>query len=161
MGWASALAAASTVFSTVGAYRNSQSAKAAYEYQAEVARNNATVNEWKAQDAITRGQTDEANRRMQTAQLKGRQRAAMAARGVDLGEGSALNILTDTDYMGEIDALTIRDNANREAWAFRSAGANDTANAGLLSTRASNESPGREAFTSLISSASKVAAGGK
>lgn len=143
--------------SAVGAYNKSKADKAAYEYQAQVARNNAQVAEWQAQDAIMRGQTAEGNQRMKTAQLKGTQRAAMAARGLALDEGSPLDILTTTDLMGERDALTVRDNAAKEAWALREQGKGYTANAGLLGFRADSESPLMSAGSTLLTGAGQVA----
>lgn len=145
--------------SAIGAYNQSKASKAAYEYQAAVANNNATMAEYKARDAITRGQSAEVAQRMRTAGLKGTQRANLAARGLDLGEGSALDILAGTDYMGEADALTIRDNASREAWGYRNNAASSSADAGMYGSRASAESPGTAAATSLLTSAGTVASG--
>lgn len=143
--------------SAMGAYNQSKGTKAAYEYQAAVNRNNATLAEWQARDAITRGQRAEQSQRLKTAQLKGSQRAALAARGVALDEGSALNILDDTDFMGEADAMTIRDNAAREAWGARTQGANYESDASMLSARAGAESPFKAAAGSLLTSAGSVA----
>lgn len=143
---------------TIGAYNRSKADKYAYEYQAKVAANNAQVETWKAQDAITRGQSDVARSQLATRQLKGAQRAAMAARGIDLGEGSALNILTDTDVMGQADANTLADNAAKEAWAHRVAATGAASNASMLSTRASNESPFLSAAGTALTSAGSVAA---
>ena len=49
-----------------------------------------------------------ANRRLQTRRVKGAQRAALAANGVDIGVGSAAESLATTDIVGERDANTIR-----------------------------------------------------
>lgn len=143
--------------STMAAYNQSKASKAAYEYQAAVANNNATLDEYKARDAIMRGQSAEIAQRMKTAGLKGTQRASLAARGLDLGEGSAADILASTDYMGETDALTIRDNASREAWGYRVRGSNSSADAGMYGARSRAESSGMAAATSLLTGAGKVA----
>lgn len=145
--------------SAISAYNQSKASKAAYEYQAAVANNNATLDEYKARDAIMRGQSAEIAQRMKTAGLKGTQRASLAARGLDLGEGSASDILTSTDMMGETDALTIRDNASREAWGYRVRRDGTTADAGMYGSRASAERPGMAAATSLLTGAGKVAGG--
>ena len=47
------------------------------------------------------------------------QRARMGANGIALDGDSASRVLTDTDVLGEIDAMTNRSNAEREAWALR------------------------------------------
>lgn len=145
------LAVASMAFQAYGAYQQSQSAKDAAEYQSAVARNNATVAEWQAQDAIKRGESDEARQRLLTKQLKGTQTSKLAANGIDISEGSALNILSDTDWMGEQDALNVRDNAAREAYGYRQQGANSSANAGLLKYKADSENPLMSATTSVMS----------
>jgi hypothetical protein len=140
-----------------GAYGSSKASKAAYEQQAQVARNNAQLAEWQAQDALTRGQRAASAVRMKGAQLKGTQRATMAANGVDLGVGSALRILADTDYLAGMDAGTALDNAAREAWAIRNQAAGFTAESNLLQSRADAEKPWMAAATSLLGSATRVA----
>lgn len=140
-----------------GAYDKSSAERYAYEYQAKVAANNATVATWRAQDAITRGQTETARQQLKTRQIKGAQRAAFAARGVDMGEGSALNILSDTDLMGAVDAATITDNAAKEAWALRAEASNANANAGLLRARAAAENPAGSALGTVLTTGGTVA----
>lgn len=156
-GLATGLGIAGAVMSTTGAYSKSKSDKAAYEYQSAVSRNNATIAEWQARDAITRGQTAEQQQRLKAAALKSTQRASFAARGLALDEGSPLSILDDTDFMGEMDALTLRDNAAREAWGYRVQAGNYAGDAGLLSGRADAESPLRAGGTTLLSNAGSVA----
>lgn len=140
-----------------GAYNQSKAAKQSYEYQAAVQRNNAQIAEWQAADATSRGQKAEQAQRLKVAQLKSSQRAGFAARGIALDEGSPLNILNDTDYMGELDALSIRDNAAREAWGHRMQGANAGSDASMLSARAGAESPNSAAVSSLLTSGGAVA----
>lgn len=154
---APALQVGGAVASGVGAYQSSRGARAAYRAQGQVAENNARLAEWQAEDAIRRGARDVSRSRMKTAQLKGTQRAALAANGVDLGVGSALNILTDTDYFGDVDADTITDNAAREAWAIRNQAAGFRSEADLFNSRAARESPWLAGGTSLLTSAGKVA----
>jgi hypothetical protein len=55
----------------------------------------------------------------------------MAANGIEIDSGSPLDVLMDTAQLGELDALTIRANAEREAYGFRSQQGNLTAQAGL------------------------------
>lgn len=143
--------------SAVGAYQGSQASKAAYAAQAQIAQNNAQIAGWQAEDALARGGRDANRSRMRTRQVKGSQRAALAANGVDLGVGSALQILSDTDFFGEIDANTIKDNAAREAWALRNQAANFTSESALLRSRSDAESPWMAAGTSLLTSAGRVA----
>lgn len=154
---ATGLQVAGAITSTAGAYNKSKSDKAAYEYQAAVNRNNSTMAEWNARDAITRGQKAEQQQRLKTAALKSTQRASFAARGMALDEGSPLAILDDTAFMGEQDALTLRDNAARDAWGYRVQAGNYASDAGMLSTRADAESPLKAGASSLLSNAGAVA----
>lgn len=102
-----------------GQQQQAQAQRASADYNAAVQRNNAVLANQQAQDAVERGRVDESRHRRQVQQLKGRQTAALAASGVDVNSGSALDTLGDTAVMGEIDALQIRDNASREAWRYR------------------------------------------
>lgn len=154
---ATGMQVAGTVASTYAAYNKSRADKSGYEYQAQVSANNAQYAEWQAQDAITRGQRTEQNSRMKTAQLKSSQRASLAARGVALDEGSPLDILTSTDYMGELDANTISDNAAREAWALREGARGSMSNADLLRSRADAENPLFSAGSTFLTGAGAVA----
>lgn len=148
---------AGTVAGAYGAYKQSKATKASLEYQASVARNNAEYSESQARDAIRRGQVAENDVRRRTAQLEGSQRARLAANGIDLGEGSALNILLDTSYFGELDALNVRDNSAREAAGFRTQRSNQSSNASLLDARAGMEDPFGAATTTLLTGAGAVA----
>lgn len=148
---------AGTVASAIGARNKAKAEKGAMEYQAAVARNNAQIAEWQAEDAIRRGQVTKQQSQLKTNALKGRQRAMMAERGIDLGEGSALNILTDTDMIGAIDANNATDNAAREAFGFKVQGSNYKSNADLLTARAGSISPNGAAFGSLLTGAGSVA----
>lgn len=151
------LQTAGAAWATLGAYNKSKADKRAYEYQAQVARNNAQLAEWEAQDAIMRGQTAEGNQRMKTAQYKSSQRATMAARGLALDEGSPLDILTTTEFIGERDALTIRDNAAKEAWALRERGKGFISDAQVFQARADSENPYGSAIGTALTGGGQVA----
>lgn len=141
-----------------GAYNSAQAQKQSLLYDAQVADNNATLAEWQARDAITVGNLKEQSVRMQMAGVKGSQRAAMAANGIDLTQGTAVDVLTSTDYMGERDALTVRNDALRSAWGYRTQGVGYQDNARMSRTGANSISPTAAAATSLIGDAGQVAA---
>lgn len=99
------------------------------------AETNRRLSEAQAQDALLRGTKDEARYRRQVAFIAGQQKADFGARNVTVS-GTPLDILSDTAQIGEEDALTIRNNAAREAWGYRNQaseasrwGANQKANA--------------------------------
>lgn len=149
--------AAGGVAAAYGAYNKSKAEKTAFDMQAKVADNNKQYATWQAEDAIRRGQKATVAQQLKTRQLKGAQIARMAENGIDLGEGSALNILTDTDLMGAIDANTVTDNAAKEAWFYRAQAGNYGANADLLRYRSSAENPMGAASGTLLTSAGNVA----
>lgn len=149
--------AAGAVLSILGAYKKSKGDKEAYNYQAQVDRENAKVAEWEAQDAIMQGQKAEVKRDLKTGNLIGQQEAAFAARGVALNEGTPLRVLNDTAFMGQQDALTIRNNTAREAWALRNQSTFNMAEAGLTQRRADNENPFMNAAGTALTSGGTVA----
>ncbi|MCY1201811.1 hypothetical protein D9M72_132820 [compost metagenome] len=148
---------AGTAASMVGASNSAKAEQNSLNYQAEVSANNAQIAEWQAQDAIRQGQQQEQQSRLQYAAMKGMQRAALAANGVALDEGSAVDILTSTDYLNEMDASTIRSSAARTAWGYRTQGANYSDNEKALRAGAGAISSGSAAGLSLLGSAGQVA----
>jgi len=131
------------VATMAGQAQASSAAQGQAAYQAGVLRNNKILADRAAQDALDRGKVAEDRQRIQTRQLAGRQRAVLAANGVLVDSGSALDITSDTAMIGELDALTIRANAEREAEGFRQQGANFSSEADLADAR------GRQAKSSL------------
>lgn len=142
--------------STIGGFFSAQTNKANLNAQAVLDGINARMAESTAQSILYAGQREESNSKLKTAQLKGSQRAAMAANGVDLGGDSAVNVLTSTDVMGEADANTIHANAVRSAWGYRTQATNMQNDALMKRAQASSISPGTSAFNSLLTSASSV-----
>jgi len=137
------LQGAGAINSTVGSYYAAGAQRSALELQADLA-------EVSAKSTMLAGEREQQRSRLNTAQVKGAQRAAMAANGVDLSSGTANRVLTSTDLVGEVDAQTIAANALRTAWGYRTQGAQSRATAGAIS-------PGMSALTTLMGGASQVA----
>lgn len=135
--------AAGAASQTVGSWYSAKSQQSSLALQADLADINA-------QQALLSGQRETQRARLATAGLKSRQRAAMAANGVDLGSGSALNVLTSTDLLGEIDANTIESNAIQAAWGYRT-------QASQARSQAKAISPFASAASTLIGGAGQVA----
>jgi hypothetical protein len=108
-------------FALIGAQGllGASSAQQAGAAQASADRQNASYSDIAAKDSIRRGATEEDQQRLQTIGAIGTQRAGFAANGVDVNSGTAANIQDDTAQLGEFDALTIRNNAAKEAWGYR------------------------------------------
>lgn len=125
-------------------------------YQSGVSSANAQLAELRAQDATRQGTLSEMDLRSRVKQVKGQQRAAFAANGVALNEGSPVQVAASTDWVRDVDIATIRNNAARAAFGYRQQAANATAQAGAYSAGAGAVNPGLSATTSLLGSAGSI-----
>lgn len=164
MGITACVAAGATLvgggISAYGSYQSGQAAKATGNF-------NARVGELQAQDSIQRGEFDVRQQRMATRSLIGAQRAAYGAQGVELDEGSALQVQRDSAGFGELDALMVRNNAAREAWGHRVDAINSRM-AGKYAARAANTqaistlaTSGADAFSAYRSAGGWSGGGGE
>jgi hypothetical protein len=111
--------AAVGILNVVGGVTQAYGQVQAGRSSARVAEFNAQMAELQARDAERRGGEAANRHRQQVTRVIGSQRAALAAQGVDVGDGSALDMQIDTASLGELDALQIRNNAAREAFGYR------------------------------------------
>lgn len=124
---------------------------------ATIADINAGQSELAAQQELARGNATVAATSQRAGQVKGAQRAALAANGVDLSEGSAAEVLTSTDLAKENDINTITANAVRAAWGQRMQATNFENEALTKRAGADSISPLMATTTSLLGSASQIA----
>lgn len=110
-----------------GQQQNAQAAS-----QASALRQNALFLNRAADDAVNRGAIDADQQRVQTQGVIGTQRAAQASNGGLVNEGTNAIIQEDTAQLGELDALTISNNAAREAYGYRVEAENNLTNAKAL-----------------------------
>lgn len=98
---------------------------------ADALRKNAVFLDRAAADARRRGAHESDLQRIRGEQAIGTQRAGMAAGGGRVDEGTNAIITQDTAQLSELDALTISNNAAREAWGYsvEAADKRDTAKA--------------------------------
>jgi hypothetical protein len=115
----SLIAVAGLVLGVAGGVQQANAQQAQANYSAQVSENNAKSAEVMALDAHRRGAEAEERQRMLTRQRIGAQRVALAANGLDIGTGTAVDLVAETAGFGEMDALTIRTNAAREAWGYK------------------------------------------
>lgn len=92
-------------------YRAGESADKAAKYNAEMDRRKAT-------DALQRGAIEAGQRRDRARRVAAAQAEGIGMSGVSTSGGTALQLLTETASLGELDALTAANNATREAWGF-------------------------------------------
>lgn len=138
--------ATTAVSAGVGAY----SAYSQGRTQKAVAANNANIAEMAAADAENRGETAAQAATQQARQVASAQRAAFSARGVDIGEGTASDVIAQTDFFGQADAATARTNGRKEAWNARAQKAG-------YQMEAASTNPGLNAGLSLLGGAGQVA----
>lgn len=146
-----------TLASTIGGFYSASTQKRSLQSEARIAEINANIAELGAESALLQGQSEIGRLTLQAGQLKGRQRAVMAASGIDLGTGNAAEIQASTELMKEIDKETIQTNAARAAWGYRTQSMNFRNQAAFSRATARGINPGAGAITSLISGATSVA----
>lgn len=153
-----AMSAVGTAMSAYGAKQQADAQAQAAQYQAQVALNNQKIAGQYAQQAIADGENKVAAKQEQTSQMIGSQRAAMAANGVQLDSGSPLRLQEDTARLGNVDALTIRNNAAREAYGYQLQGLSYGQQAQLDEATASNAvtAGNLNMFSSIAGGASSI-----
>ena len=129
----------------------------ALNFQADMNKINARMAERSAQSVLLQGQQQIGSLTLRSGKIKSAQRVALAANGVDLGEGNAAEIQATTDLMTEVDKNTIEANAIRSAWGYRTQGVNASNQALMSNASASSINPNNAAMSSLMGSAGNVA----
>jgi inorganic triphosphatase YgiF len=110
------------------------------------------------------GERQGANIGLRAGQVKAKARSSMAARGIQLGEGNAAEVIASTDLMKEVDMLTVNANTVRAAEAARTQSVNysnaallEGVSASNLMTSADSISPFMGAYSSMLGSATSLA----
>ncbi len=108
------------------------------QYQAQVAADNQAIAEQTAQDDLSQAAAAQQQQQMQTAAKLGAQRAQLAADGVALDGGSALDVQSDTAMLGELNALSVRSDGQDQAYSALAQAMDDGAQSGLDDFKAAN-----------------------
>ncbi len=134
----------------------------AANFRAAVASNNVILSERAAQDAEAKGKIEANKRRRLGAQQIGRQRVQLASAGQLVDTGSGLDLNVDTAEVTELDALTLENNAAREAVGFRQQGANFQNDAQFLTLQGKNAAKAADtkAFGTLLTGFGRAGAAG-
>lgn len=102
------------------AFAGASATKHAMARQAEIMEDNRKLAQMGAESAMRAGDAQIAQITYQAGQRKARQRAALAANGVDMtGGGSYAEVLASGDIMKEIDKDTAKMNALASAWGYK------------------------------------------
>lgn len=149
--WMQAAAGLVSAFGGMSVTRHQNSIAKA---QANIARINAQSMELQAQAVLRANESATVRKTMEAGQVKSAQRAALAANGVAVGEGSAAEVQASTDIVKEMDKNQMKENAVRNAWGYRMQAANYEGQA--LMAEASKQSVGLNFATSILNTASQV-----
>lgn len=146
-----ALTAANSGMQYLSGRRAASGVEAQANYEAGVLDLNAGSAEQQRADALARGREAENRSRADTRGLIGAQRAALGASGVDISSGSAAQVQADAAAQGELEALTLRNNARREAYGYQVEALNLRTRADLTRRAGHNQAAGiRDAAASTL-----------
>lgn len=131
-------------------YTQSNAMRAQAGYEKAAALENAKIMDRQAADAEARGEADASLIGRRARQMVGTQRARLAAQGVDVNTGAAMDAQVDTQTMSEMDKLTARNNAAREAYGYRSSAVATRAGASIqaMGARSAARSTLLQSYTS-------------
>jgi hypothetical protein len=105
-------------------------------YQAAIARNNAIVEGYNAVHAVQAGGVAAENAGLRNAQEVGRVKTTLAASGIDVNSGSAVNAEESQREVGLLSEETVMNNAELQAYGYRTQAAADTSQSQLYESEA-------------------------
>lgn len=119
-GWGGLIAqGVGNTISALGSFSVTRHQNAAAEAQANIARLNAQTMMRAYESTLRASEKDIQRTTMAAGRARSSQRAALAANGVAVGEGSAAELQASTDIVKEIDVNQIKTNATNQAWGYR------------------------------------------
>lgn len=150
---------AGTLISVAGGLYASDAQSNQLKYQAQVAEQNAQLEDRARLDAISRGETEQRNHYRRLAQAMGEARVKNAAAGLDVGFGSAASLEEDIALIGWEDSQTIAENTTKEVQGYdiRAANYRNEGKAAKMQAKAAKTSGYISAAGTLLSSASQIA----
>lgn len=154
-----AATAAGGIMNYMGAKAQATAQANMYNYQAQVAQQNALINERNAQTALGVGEQKALIAGQAGRQDLGKVRAGLAASGVDIGSGSALDVQAGEQYRTTKNQEILRDTAGRQATDYRTQAYGDITQASLdqQAAQTSIQAGDIKAAGSLIGGAGSVA----
>lgn len=110
--------------------------------RAKQAQQNKDLADRAAADALARGAGEAGKMRAAGSDLAAQQMVAFANSGVDASVGTAANVQASTKAKAELEALTLENNAAREAWGYKKHGLQFETQAGIDAARRNREAAG-------------------
>lgn len=116
----------SAISSVITAIGSARAAKMQGDYEASIAATNARIARLQASQVLEAGDAEVSKELTKTSQTVGAVRAVQGASGTDVGKGSNVIVRGAIQEMGAMDALTIKNNAARQAWGLETEALQDT-----------------------------------
>lgn len=105
-----------------GTIAGGQATSNASNYAAQVAANNKVIADQNAEYSIQAGEAQAAATSMKGAATSGKIKAVQAASGLDVNTGSAVDVQTSAREQEKLDTETVMNNAELQAYGYRSQG---------------------------------------
>lgn len=152
------LQGAAAAVSAFGVMQRSRAASQEADFKSRIASNNATIAANNADAVLEKAKVDTIEKRRETRQKVGLQRAQLAAAGFEVGTGTSIDILADTEALGEFDILRLEADAERRAQNFRNqaAGFQTEASLGRLASKKAITAGRIESGATLITGAARA-----
>ena len=127
-------------------------------YEQAAYNRNADVADQQAADATARGAVAAGQRGAQVRAEVGDARTMLAGQGVDLAQGSAVDVQKNIASLGALDIATIKNNAAREAWGYATQATNLRYQGGIAKLSGDQAAMGMRAdsYSTLITGAAKT-----
>jgi hypothetical protein len=122
----------------MGAQQQASAQAASANYQAQVARNNAVIQQQNAARAAQTGRAQAQQQDLKNAATYGGVLAAEGASGIDLSTGSPRQVQSSAQQVGRLDTLNIADRAAQQVRGYQINALSDTAQAQLDTMQAQN-----------------------
>lgn len=158
---AAAASAASSVVSAFGSIFSGQAQQSAANYNAQIQLKNAQQAKINSQIAAQAGNAQVESQGFRNRAMAGSIKASEGASGIDVNSGSFSDVQRSQRELGQLDALTIRSNATREAYGYATQAQSYQEKAALEKAQGENAVTGSyiNAGSSLLNGASDAASG--
>ena len=139
-----AIATAASMYAQYqGQKTQEKSAKAAAEYNAQVAENEAAAQEQLARNEMSKGIADRERQQRAAARQMGEMRANMGASGFEMDTGSMSSLLAESAEEHQYDSNVIMQNAAQAAWQHQVARTGALNNQSFANWQGANADSGR------------------
>lgn len=129
----------SVIGSIATAYGAAASAKAQGDYEQSIARTNATLARYQADEVRKTGDFMASRKILETQSEVGAIRAVQGGSGIDINSGSSTIVRKAVENVGATDALTIRNNADKQAWGYETEAISDSYKGAFARMRGRNQ----------------------